>query len=86
MFVRDGRRFLEYRSYPRLTLRIDGTEPESTTLPLVPVSGRAHRNRRREWEVTTTARLTFEESGLLYEIRCRNDADDPPQSSTLRSR
>ena len=47
MFVRDGRRFLEYRSYPHLTMRIDGDRARDDPVPLVPVSGRAHRDPSR---------------------------------------
>ncbi|MFA9565170.1 MAG: hypothetical protein ACERLM_10770, partial [Acidimicrobiales bacterium] len=74
MFVRDGLRFLEYRSYPRLRLRIAGTEAEAASCRWLPYQ--AVRTATVEaWEVTTVARLTFEESGLLCEISCRNDAD-----------
>ncbi len=76
MFVRDGARFLEYRSYPHLRLRIAGGETEATTCRWF-----AHQAVRcgnvDGWSVTTTVRLAFEESGLLHEIRCRNDADGP---------
>ena len=74
MFVRDGRRFLEYRSYPRLTMRIDGAEPESTRCRWFPYQA-VRTATLAGWELTTAVRLTFEESGLLYEIRCRNRTD-----------
>ena len=76
MFVRDGQRFLEYRSYPRLSLRIDEKETEATSCRWL-----AHQAVRSAtvdgWTVTSATRLTFEESGLLYEIRCHNDAGEP---------
>jgi hypothetical protein len=76
MFVRDGPRFLEYRSYPRLTMRIAGTEAEATSCRWFPHQA-VRAGTVDGWKVTTTARLTFEESGLLYELRCRNDAEVP---------
>ena len=75
MFVRDGPRFLEYRSYPRLTMRVDGQEIEATTCRWFPYQA-VRAVDVEGWAVTTTTRLVFEESGLLYEIRCRNGADE----------
>ena len=74
MFIRDGTRFLEYRSYPHLKLRVAGGETEATTCRWFPYQ--AIRNATvGQWTLTTTTRLTFEESGLLYEIRCHNDGN-----------
>ena len=75
MFVRDGPRFLEYRSLPPTPPadRGDGSRGRhrAAGCRIRPCA----RATVEAWEVTTVARLTFEESGLLYEIRCRNDAD-----------
>ncbi|MEZ5145340.1 MAG: hypothetical protein R2726_22935 [Acidimicrobiales bacterium] len=73
MFVREGLRFTEYRSYPRLALLVDGIAADTTVCRWFPYQA-VRRTVQRGWEVTTTARLVFEESGLLYEIRVRNDA------------
>ena len=66
-------RFIEYRSYPRLALLVDGTGADTSVCRWFPYQA-VRRTVRRGWEVTTTARLVVEESGLLYEIRVRNDA------------
>ncbi len=73
LFEGSGPRFMVYRSYPRLALLIDGIAADTSVCRWFPYQA-VRRTVRREWEVTTTTRLVFEESGLLYEIRVRNDA------------
>lgn len=73
IFQGEGPRFAEYRSYPRLALLVDGIQADTSVCRWFPYQA-VRRTVRRNWEVTTTARLVFEESGLLYEIRVRNNA------------
>ncbi len=73
IFVRDGPRFLEYRSYPRLSLRIAGEPTEATSCRWF--AYQAERNATVDGcEIASVVRLAFEESGLIYEIHCRNSS------------
>ncbi len=73
LFQGSGPRFIVYRSYPRLALLVDGTAVDTSVCRWFPYQA-VRRTVVRDWEVTTTARLVFEESGLLYEIGVRNEA------------
>lgn len=70
---REGPRLAEYRSYPHLALLVDGVAANATRCRWFPYQA-VRRTVGDGWEVTTTVRLVFEASGLLHEIRVRNDA------------
>ncbi len=73
IFQGAGPRFTVYRSYPHLALLVDGKAADASTCRWFPYQA-VRRTVVRDWEVTTTTRLVFEQSGLLYEIRARNEA------------
>lgn len=71
-FEGSGPRFIVYRSYPQLALLVDGVASDASSCRWFPYQA-VRRAAVNDWEVTTTVRLAFEESGLLHEIRVRND-------------
>ncbi|MBK9178259.1 MAG: hypothetical protein IPM45_01565 [Acidimicrobiales bacterium] len=76
LYARVGPQFLDYRSYPRLALSLDGTEVQADACRWF-----AYQALRRATvggvEVATVVRLLFEESGLLTRITVRNPGPGP---------